>query len=129
MEVALRPITADTVRRVTDLRVAPEQQRFVASNAESLAQALFTPQAWYRAIEADGSLAGFVMLYDESLGPCPPARPAVALWRFMIDRQHKRQGRSPQAIFFHIVFPPLIEIGFLLVVCRHAELQFSMLGR
>ena len=48
--VTLREITADTVRSVTKLAVREDQMRFVASNAVSLAQALFTPEAWYRAI-------------------------------------------------------------------------------
>ena len=50
MAVSLREITADSVRQITALAVAPEQQRFVASNAVSLAEALFNEEAWYRAI-------------------------------------------------------------------------------
>jgi hypothetical protein len=52
-DVTLREISAATVRQITDLAVAPEQQRFVATNAVSLAEALFTPEAWYRAVYAD----------------------------------------------------------------------------
>ena len=36
--VSLREVTASTVRSVTDLRVAPEQEGYVASNAVSIAQ-------------------------------------------------------------------------------------------
>lgn len=72
MLISLREITADTVRQITSLSVKPEQQCFVASNAISLAQALFSPEAWYRAIYAGDSPAGFVMLYDESLRTSPP---------------------------------------------------------
>ena len=50
MTVSLRQITADTVRQITDLKVSLEQQGFVAPNAVSLAQALFSEEAWYRAI-------------------------------------------------------------------------------
>ena len=70
--VSLREITSETVRQITRLSVSPEQQRFVASNAISLAEALFSPNAWYRAIYAGESPAGFVMLYDESLRTTPP---------------------------------------------------------
>jgi diamine N-acetyltransferase len=80
MIVSLHEITANTVREITNLSVSPEQQRFVASNAVSLAQALFSPDAWYRAIYADDTPAGFVMLYDESLRTNPPARPEVAIY-------------------------------------------------
>lgn len=57
--ITLREITADTVRTVTKLAVREDQTRFVVSNAVSLAQALFTPEAWYRAIYAGDELVGF----------------------------------------------------------------------
>jgi diamine N-acetyltransferase len=96
--VTLREISAATVRQITDLTVAPEQQRFVASNAVSLAEALFTPEAWYRAIYAGELPAGFVMLYDESLRDPRPATAEVALWRFMVDRRFQRLGVGARAL-------------------------------
>jgi len=98
MLISLREITADTVRQITSLSVSPEQQRFVASNAVSLAQALFSPDAWYRAIYAGESPAGFVMLYDESLRASPPPHPQAALWRFMIDTQFQGRGVGTEAL-------------------------------
>src|SRR5215471_13022541 len=98
MVVSLREITAETVRQITSLSVSPEQQRFVASNAVSLAQALFSPDAWYRAIYADDTPAGFVMLYDESLRTSPPVHPEVALWRFMVDTQFQGRGVGTAAL-------------------------------
>jgi diamine N-acetyltransferase len=92
MLVSLREITADTVRLITSLSVSPDQQGFVASNAVSLAQALFSEEAWYRAIYAGESPAGFVMLYDESLRATRPPTPEVALWRLMIDTRFQGQG-------------------------------------
>jgi diamine N-acetyltransferase len=96
--IALREITADTVRQITGLAVAPEQQGFVAPNAVSLAQALFSPEAWYRAICADDAPVGFVMLYDESLRPVPPARPEVGIWRFMVDARFQGRGFGAAAL-------------------------------
>ena len=98
MVISLREITADTVRQITSLSVTPEQQRFVASNAISLAQALFSPEAWYRAIYAGESPAGFVMLYDESLRTSAPLQPQAALWRFMVDTQFQGQGIGAAAL-------------------------------
>ena len=98
MVVSLREITAETVRQITSLSVSPEQQGFVASNAVSLAQALFSPDAWYRAIYADDSPAGFVMLYDESLRTSAPAHPEVALWRLMVDAQFQGQAVGTAAL-------------------------------
>ena len=53
LQVTLREITSETVRAVTKLAVHPSQVGFVASNAVSLAEALFSSEAWYRAIYAD----------------------------------------------------------------------------
>ena len=92
MNASLREITADTVISVVRLSVAEAQKGFVAPNAVSLAQALFHPEAWYRAIYADEEIAGFVMLADESLLSPVPAAPSVGIWRLMIDE--KFQGRG-----------------------------------
>jgi diamine N-acetyltransferase len=96
--VSLREITAETVRQITSLSVRPEQQRFVASNAVSLAEALFNETAWYRAIYVGASPAGFAMLYDESLRAAPPSTPVVGLWRFMIDSRFQGQGIGAAAL-------------------------------
>ena len=40
------------------LKVAPEQNGFVAPNAVSLGQALFEPRAWYRAIYLEHDVPG-----------------------------------------------------------------------
>lgn len=98
MAVSLREITADSVRQITALAVAPEQQRFVASNAVSLAEALFNEEAWYRAIFLGDTPAGFVMLYDESLRSVRPAELQIGLWRFMIDRSFQGQGIGAAAL-------------------------------
>jgi diamine N-acetyltransferase len=98
MLVSLREITAQTVRQITSLSVEPEQQRLVASNAISLAEALFSEEAWYRAIYVSDAPAGFVMLYDESLRSTPPSKPQVGLWRFMIDGKLQRQGVGTAAL-------------------------------
>lgn len=91
-EVTLREITADTVIPVIKLAVAESQKGFVAPNAVSLAQALFSPEAWYRAIYAGDAPAGFVMLADESLKSPPPERPGIGVWRFMVDARFQGRG-------------------------------------
>ncbi len=96
--VSLREITAETVRDVIKLAVHPSQAAFVAPNAVSLAQALFSRVAWYRAIYVDDSLAGFVMVYDESLRDPPPEHPQAGLWRFMVDARHQRSGIGRAAL-------------------------------
>jgi diamine N-acetyltransferase len=91
-QVSLREITSRTVRAVTNLSVAESQKGFVAPNAVSLAQALFAPEAWYRAIYCAEELVGFVMLKDESMGTPPPEKPRISVWRLMIDANFQGQG-------------------------------------
>jgi diamine N-acetyltransferase len=98
MLVSLREIDASTVRAITNLAVTPDQQGFVASNAVSLAEALFSPEAWYRAIYLAGDPVGFVMLYDETLRKPPPEIPQIALWRFMIDARFQGRGVGKAAL-------------------------------
>ena len=91
-EVTLREITADTVRAVLKLSVAPGQDKFVAPNAVSLSQALFSPEAWYRAAHRGEELVGFVMLEDQAMAASPPAKPQIGLWRLMVDQRFQGQG-------------------------------------
>ena len=97
-QVSLREITSETVRAVTKLSVAESQKGFVAPNAVSLAQALFAPEAWYRAIYRAEELVGFVMLEDESQGTPPPEKPGIGVWRFMIDARFQGQGIGRAAL-------------------------------
>ena len=64
--ITLRPITIGTVRAVCSLTVSDDQHKFVAPNAVSLAEALFVPEAWYRAIYSGEDLAGFVSSLDKT---------------------------------------------------------------
>jgi diamine N-acetyltransferase len=96
--ITLREITAETVRAVIELSVAEHQKRFVATNAVSLAQALFAPEAWYRAVCRGDEIVGFVMLSDESLLDPVPETPQIWLWRFMVDARHQRQGIGRAAL-------------------------------
>lgn len=109
-QVTLRAITAETVRAVTQLAVTPYQNRFVAPNAVSLAQALFAPDAWYRAIYAGEQLVGFVMLSDQSLLNPIPEKPVAYVWRFMVDARFQHQGIGRAAL--HLVIDHVRSRGF-----------------
>jgi diamine N-acetyltransferase len=98
LPVSLQEITSETVRSVCSLSVGESQRSFVASNAVSLAQALFSPSAWYRAIYLSEQLVGFVMLRDESLREPPISKPEATLWRFMIDERYQGQGIGKAAL-------------------------------
>jgi diamine N-acetyltransferase len=91
--LSLREITRDNLQDILRLSVLPHQQAFVASNAVSIAQAHFYPEiAWFRAIYADDTSVGFVMLADE------PEVPKYTLWRLMIDHRYQRQGHGRAAL-------------------------------
>ena len=93
-QVSLREITAETVRQICKLSdtLSPAQQRMVAPNGQSIAQAHFEPKAWFRAIYADETPVGFIMLYDD------PDEPEYFLWRFMLAGPYQRLGFGRQAI-------------------------------
>ncbi|MCB0109677.1 MAG: GNAT family N-acetyltransferase [Caldilineaceae bacterium] len=91
-DVTLREITEATLFDILKLKVAPAQDSFVAPNAVSIAEAYFSQHAWFRAIYADETPVGFVMLHDE------PEAPKYYLWRFMIDARYQRLGFGRQAL-------------------------------
>ena len=93
-QVELVEITADNVREVGAIDRTFSQRSFVASALESLAAALGPPtvrgervQPWFRAVTADGELAGFVMMAEPYRG-----RPHPYLWRLVIDARHQGRG-------------------------------------
>ena len=93
MTIALREVTKENLRDIFKLKVAPEQERFVAPNAVSIAQAYFDRDvAWFRGIYADDTPVGFVMLHDE------PGEGKYYLWRFMIDHRFQGKGYGAQAL-------------------------------
>ncbi len=90
--VTLREITRETVRAICALAVAPAQSRFVASAAVSIAEAHYSPEAWYRAVYLGDEPAGFVMLSMK------PEVPEYFLWRFLVDARHQRTGVGSAAL-------------------------------
>ena len=90
--VTLREVTKDTVYAVCRLQVAEEQREYVAENAFSIAQAHFEPKAWFRAIYADETPVGFLMLSDDSDAP------EYFLWRLMVDAAYQGNGFGRRAI-------------------------------
>ena len=94
IDVRLVEITEANLKKVWALKTHQSQVRFVAPNAHSLAEALMPPlengepqKPWFRAVEADGVLVGFVMLADVI-----ESSPVPYLWRLMVDRMHQRRG-------------------------------------
>lgn len=90
--VALRELTAENHAGYLSLRVAPAQERFVANNWVSMAQAHFRDDAWCRGISAGESPVGFVACVHEA------GAPTWYLWRYMVDERHQRRGFGRRAL-------------------------------
>ena len=85
--VSLREVTEENLFAVLKLHVDEAQKQFVASNAVSIAQAYFARErAWFRAIYADETPVGFLMLEDD------PQKPEYFLWRLMVDTKYQGLG-------------------------------------
>jgi RimJ/RimL family protein N-acetyltransferase len=94
-DVHLDEITWRNRAEVFKLAVHRSQERFVSSVPKSFADALIVDDdptghpviPWFRAIVADGEIAGFVMIAEPT-----PGHPNPYLWRLLIDRRHQRRG-------------------------------------
>ena len=97
--LTLREITDENVAAVRALRVSPAQERFVASVADSLDEAVATPEGnpWYRAIYVGEVPVGFVML-SWDVTPSPGIIGPWFLWRLLIDERHQRRGYGQEAM-------------------------------
>ena len=99
-KITLREITKATVWEILKLKPSHEQEQFVASNAQSIAEAYFQPEyAWFRAIYADEHPVGFVMIGRN------PEDDFCFLWRFMIDKRFQKNGfgkRALELLFEHL---------------------------
>lgn len=93
-EVTLQEVTEANLTGVILLSetLSEPKSNFVAQNVFSLAQALVNKHAWYRAVYAGKTLAGFLMMYDD------PEGPRYFLWRFMIAEPFHGRGYGRQAI-------------------------------
>jgi len=84
--IILKEINAETVWSIMKLDVAENQKSFVAPNANSIAEAYFTKEAWFRGIYDGDNPVGFVMLFADK------KKPEYSLWRLMVDQNHQRKG-------------------------------------
>jgi diamine N-acetyltransferase len=91
--VTLHEVTKENLRDIFALEVAPEQSRFVATNEMSIAQAYFDREiAWFRAIYADETPVGFLMLSDNA------SEQKYFLWRLMVDARYQKLGFAKRAL-------------------------------
>ena len=100
MAISLQEITDDNAEAVLALRTTPDQERFVSTVPDSLAEAAEYPQAnpWFRAVYADGQPVGFVMLSWDVEPQPPEILGPWFLWKLLIDHRHQRMGYGEEVV-------------------------------
>jgi diamine N-acetyltransferase len=90
--IALRPVTAENFPGCLRLKVAPEQERFVAPNVYSIAQAYVAPDMTPLAIYEGDDVVGFAMYGHDA--------PTDRWWivRIMIGAEHQGKGLGRAAL-------------------------------
>ena len=103
--VTLEKVNSKNVWKLLKLRVAPEQDDFVATNTQSIVEAYTTVAAGGVALPfgvyADGEPVGFVMLgYDDLPDEENPSVSAgnYTVWRLMIDAAQQGKGYGKAAL-------------------------------
>jgi len=122
--VTLREITEETVRPICALSdtLSPAHKKMVADNAISIAEAHFSPYAWFRAIYADETPVGFIMIY---IGPEDEEKDKLNtvhfLWRLMVAAPYQGKGYGRRAIELLIDKVKADGATELLVSCGEGE--------
>ena len=98
--VTLREITEANLQSVLALRTTPEQEQFVSSVANSIAEATVYHHAnpWYRAVYADERPVGFVMLSWDVTPQPPHVHGPWFLWKLLVDFRHQRLGYGQEVL-------------------------------
>jgi len=102
-KVTLAEITKDNVNPIVRMNPGAVGERMVATNGISIAQGTYSKNAWFRAVMANDTPVGFVMLFDPTLDleaakAKDEALDALYIWRFMIDFKHQGKGYGEQVM-------------------------------
>lgn len=92
--LALREITAANRAELERLTVSPEQERYVAGVADSLAEAAATPDAcpWVRGVYTGDAPVAFVMISDGIPAGFPQYLGPFYLWHLLVDVRWQGRG-------------------------------------
>jgi histidinol dehydrogenase len=89
----VRPVTSDDVIPLVKIKTTAEQEKFVAPNAVSLAQAAYKPPGRPFGLWSQGEPVGFLLLWDARRDPEPgEAADQLYIWRLMIDARQQGKG-------------------------------------
>jgi diamine N-acetyltransferase len=98
--VTLRRVTAETVTDVCHLSetLSPAQREMVADNGQSIAEAHFSENAWFRAIYLGEEIVGFVMVHVGADWHDGISCPGAFLWRLMVAGGEQGKGIGAKAL-------------------------------
>ncbi len=102
-KITFAEITKDNVTAIVRLNPGAVGERMVATNGISIAQGTYSKNAWFRAVMANDTPVGFVMLFDPTLDleaakAQDEALDALYIWRFMIDFKYQGKGYGEQVM-------------------------------
>lgn len=101
MTITLRPVVKDDLAALFDLKVRPDQSKFVAPNEITLAEAPFEKGAFVFVILSDDVRVGLIALIDmtQQDDAAPEDEPeSMFIWRLMIGADYQGKGFGTSAI-------------------------------
>jgi diamine N-acetyltransferase len=93
--IQLRDLTRDNWRACASLALPAQQEKWVAPNVWSIAEAGFEPHYRPRVIDLGGKIIGFLMYCPET---DPPDPTLFWLFRFMLAPAYQARGHGAEAI-------------------------------
>ena len=113
LDITFRPVTRENFSRVIEMKVAPEQEEFVAPNLYSIAEAFVEPSWTPLAIYAGEELVGFAEFgHDDQTG-------RWWIMRYMIGAEHQGKGYGSAGL------PRLIDLMVKRHGCRELFLGYA----
>jgi len=105
-------VSGATVDALMNIKVAPEQEKLVAPNAEWIAEAAYVPDCKTYGVFQDNEAVGMFSLVDPRLHPenYDEYQPGCAfLWRIMVCGKHQHKGYGEKLI--DLAFELAVEEG------------------
>ena len=101
--ITFAEIAKDNVNPIVRMNPGAVGERMVATNGISIAQGTYNKNAWFRAVMANDTPVGFVMLFDPTLDldaakTQDEALDSLYIWRFMIEFKHQGKGYGEQVM-------------------------------
>ena len=102
-KISFAEINKDNVNPIVRMNPGAIGERMVATNGISIAQGTYSKNAWFRAVMANDTPVGFVMLFDPTLDleaakAEDESLDSLYIWRFMIDFKHQGKGYGEQVM-------------------------------